>query len=133
MNLLELIAGPIFKIIDKLIPDPAAKAQAQLDILKMQQAGEFKELEAQLQMALAQVEVNKIEAAAPDLFTRGWRPAVGWICALGLASTFLVRPYVIAFTSVQIPELDMGTLLTLLCGLLGLGTLRTVEKVKGTK
>jgi hypothetical protein len=130
-SVLQIIAGPLFDLFDKLIPDADAKAKAKFELLRMEQAGTFKEIDAQVQIALAQNDVNKVEAAAPDLFTRGWRPFVGWVCGLGLCSEFLIRPYVMAFSVVVVPSLDMGTLLALLGGLLGLGTLRTVEKVKG--
>lgn len=124
------------KVIDRVIPDPQAKAAAQLELMRLQQAGEFKELDAQLQQALAQAETNKVEAASADPFTSRWRPFIGWICGAGLGVQFLVGPL---FTwaaalmdhPVVFPELDMGTLLTLLLGMLGLGGMRTVEKLKG--
>lgn len=124
------------KVLDRVLPDPAAKAAAQLELLKLQQAGEFKQLEADLQLALAQADTNKIEAASPSLFVSGWRPAVGWICGLGLGVQFLVAPLATWAATllghpVTFPTLDMGTLMTLLAGLLGLGTLRTTEKIHG--
>lgn len=136
MNLLDIIAGPILKIIDKVIPDPAAKAAATLAMFQAQQAGEFKELDNQLQRDLAQIQVNQTEATSPDFFKSGWRPFVGWICGTGLAVQFLVSPlatWVAALMghAIAFPPLDMGTLMTLLAGMLGLGTLRTAEKVKG--
>ena len=104
------------RILDKVIPDPQAKAAAQLELLKLQQAGEFRQMEADLQLSLAQTEVNKVEAASPDLFKSGWRPGAGWICVLGLAYQFL---------------LQLGDLYGLLFGMLGLGAYRSVERVKG--
>lgn len=123
------------KIIEKLIPDPQAKASAQLEMLKLQQAGEFKEIEIALQDRLAQVEVNKIEAASGDLFRGGWRPGVGWICVLGLGYSLIGQPLLEWLSLLQgwpvPPVLETGTLLTLLFGMLGLSTNRMVEKVKG--
>jgi len=135
VNFLDLLPT-IAKVIDKLIPDPTAKAQAQLDLLKLQQAGEFKELDADLALKLEQIKVNAIEAQSPDFFRGGWRPFVGWVCGTGLAVQFLVAPVAtwaaaLLGHAVAFPSLDMGTLLTLLGGLLGLGTLRTAEKFKG--
>ena len=135
MNFLDFLPT-IAKIIDKLIPDPQAKAQAQLDLLKLQQAGEFKELDAELALKLEQIKVNALEAQSPDLFRGGWRPFVGWVCGTGLAVQFLVAPLAtwsaaLYGHAVAFPSLDMGTLMTLLGGLLGLGTLRTTEKIKG--
>src|SRR5437867_1952417 len=114
-----LALGPILdigsKLIDRIFPDPAQKAQAQLELIKLQQAGEFKALEADLQIQVAQIDVNKTEAASSKFFVSGWRPAVGWVCVLGLAYTFLLRPlisYVGAyFGGVHAPEIDMGNLL----------------------
>ncbi|HEX5109879.1 MAG TPA: 3TM-type holin [Vicinamibacterales bacterium] len=122
------------KIIDKVIPDPAAKAAAQLKLLELQQAGELKVLDADLQIALAQADINKTEASDPSLFKSGWRPAVGWVCVVGLFYTFLGQP-LIAWASTAYgvpapPSLDMGDLFTLLAGMLGLGGFRTFEKMK---
>ena len=136
MDIWDIIAGPLFKLIGQVLPDPQAKAQAQLQLIQMQQAGEFKEIETQLAMAQGQMDTNKTEAANPSLLVSGWRPAIGWICGLGLAVQFLVSPL---FTwaaallghPIVFPQLDMGTLLTLLGGMLGLGSLRTMEKLKG--
>lgn len=136
VNLLELITGPLFKIIDKLVPDPAAKAAMQLQMLTLQQNGEFKDIEAQLQMAQGQIDTNKIEAGSTSFFRGGWRPFIGWICGTALGVQFLVAPlftWIAALWGhpVVFPSLDMGTLMTLLTGMLGLGALRTVEKTKG--
>lgn len=136
MNILDLVAGPVLKIIDKLIPDPAAKAAAQLQAMQMAQAGDFKEIDTQLQRDLAQIQVNTAEAQSPDFFRSGWRPFVGWICGTGLAVQFLVSPLATWVATllghpIAFPPLDMGTLMTLLAGMLGLGTLRTAEKMKG--
>lgn len=123
------------KVLDRVIPDPQAKAAAQLELMKLQQAGEFKQLEADLQLALAQTEINKVEAGAPDLFRGGWRPAVGWVCVSGLAYQMMIRP-LLAWGS-QIgdwpvpPSLEMESLMTLLFGMLGLGAYRSYERVKG--
>jgi hypothetical protein len=116
-------------IVNKFIPDPAERARMELEVFKAKQAGDFKELDASLQLAQGQIDTNKIEAASESLFKSGWRPYIGWICGNGLAYQFLVYPILVSYLP-KIVQLDMGTLLTLLGGLLGLGTLRTVEKVK---
>src|ERR1044071_7342053 len=92
MNVLDLILGPVSKVLDKIIPDPQAKAAAQLELLKLQQAGEFKELDAQLQRDLAQAEINKAEATSGNAFAASWRPLCGYVCVLGLAYQFLLQP-----------------------------------------
>ena len=122
------------RIIDKVIPDPAAKSAAQLELLKLQQAGEFKALEADLQLALAQTEVNKIEAGTADPFKSGWRPAAGWVCVLGLLYQFLLQPLLAWGSTIQgyaaPPVLELSDLYGLLFGMLGLGAYRSFEKVR---
>ena len=123
------------KVLDRVLPDPAQKAAAQLELLKLQQAGEFRVLEADLQLALAQTKINEVEAAAPDMFRGGWRPAAGWVCVLGLGYQFLFQPLAAWSGSVQgwpaPPVLDLGDLYGLLFGMLGLGAYRSFEKTKG--
>ena len=80
-------------IIDKLIPDPAQKAEAKLKLLALQQQGEFKQLEADLQLAQGQIDINKIEAGSEDNFRAGWRPFIGWVCGMGFATQFFFGPW----------------------------------------
>ena len=86
---------------------------------------------------LAQLEVNKAEAASNSLFVAGWRPAIGWVCGLAFAWHFVLGPVVTLILSYtvevppQLPEFDMSSLLTVMMGMLGLGGLRTYEKKKG--
>lgn len=131
MNVLEIIAGPVFRVIDKIIPDPAAKQAAQLEAMRMAQAGEFKEIDTQLQRDLAQIAVNQAEAQSPDFFRAGWRPFIGWVSGVGLAYQYVVRPLAVGFTGQVFPELGLETLMPLMFGMLGLGAYRTAEKVKG--
>ena len=122
------------KLIDRLIPDKLEADKMKLELLKQQQEGAFKELDADLAMALAQSKVNEIEASSTNLFKSGWRPAVGWTCVIGLLYTYLGQPllswYSAAHSIPVPPSLDLGDLIVLLGGMLGLGTLRTAEKFK---
>ena len=124
-------------ILDKIFPDPEQAAKAKLALLQAEQAGEFKQLDAQLQIATNQTNINVEEAKSSSFFVSGWRPAVGWTCVSGLAYSFLLQPLLAWITPlIKVgaslpPVLDMGTLLTLLFGILGLGTLRTKEKIEG--
>lgn len=129
--LLPTISG----LLDKLIPDPEARAKAQLDLLKLQQDGEFKELDAQLQINLAQAEINKVEAASQNGFQAGWRPLAGYMCVAGLGYEFLLRPllpWALTVSGVEAPPLPSldGVLFELMFGMLGLGTLRTADRWK---
>jgi hypothetical protein len=124
MILLDALLGLGGKLVDKLIPDPAARDAAKLELLKLQQSGE-------LAAMVAQTDINKVEAANPSLFVSGWRPAVGWVCALAMAYQYLLRPFLTAFYPVlTFPGLD-DNLWQLLAGMLGLGGLRTFEKLNG--
>ena len=123
------------KLIERLFPDPEQADRAKLELFKMQQSGELAQLAAETELARGQLEVNAVEASA-GTFRGGWRPAVGWTCAAGLAYQFVARPLGIFFLQLngieaEPPELDLSTLLPLLFGMLGLGALRTAEKVKG--
>lgn len=136
MAIWEAIAAPILKIIDKVIPDPAAKDAAKLELLRLQQSGELATMQAEVTLAVAQTDINKAEATNPSTFVSGWRPFVGWVCGSALAYQFLMRPIVGAIlvacnVTISFPSLDMGTLMTLLGGMLGFGAMRTVEKLNG--
>lgn len=123
------------KILEKVIPDPAAKAEAQYKLLALSQSGDLAQLEADLKLALAQTETNSLEAQSADPFVRRWRPAVGWVCCLGLVWQFLAGPllgWISPLAGLPAPPaLDLGDLITLLTGLLGLSGLRTWEKLQG--
>ena len=117
------------KLADKLLPDPTAKAAAIQKLAELRQSGD-------LATMVAQTDINKVEASNASLFVSGWRPFVGWVCGTGLAMQFVLSPLVVWISTifghkVLFPTLDMETLLTLLLGLLGLGTMRTVEKLNG--
>lgn len=132
--------GSIFdfggKVIDKIFPDKTEAEKAKLAMLKLQQEGAFKELEAELEIVKGQMAINAEEAKSSNTFVSGWRPAVGWVCVVAYAFNYLVLPFVnwlslwIDKTAPSIVALETGELTTLLFGMLGIGTLRTYEKVK---
>lgn len=122
-TILDVIKAPI----ERLIPDKNAR-QAFNHELEMEL----------LRAGLAQVEVNKAEAQHPSVFVAGWRPFIGWVCGLALAWHFigfdLMNWLRLAFfPDVPTPPALNGTetLVTVLLSMLGLGGLRTVEKLKG--
>lgn len=131
-----VIIPAITQILDKIIPDPQAAAEAKLRALELAQKGDMAQLDAEVRLAIGQLEINKVEAAT-DMFRGGWRPATGWICVSGLAYQFLVMPLlpwlvaIMGFVVPPLPPIDNETLMILLAGMLGLGGLRTVERVKG--
>ena len=80
---------------------------------------------------ILQAEINKIEASHRSIFVAGWRPAIGWVCAAGLAFPFLVNPVLQWWSGSPGPEMPTEALTSLIIALLGLGSLRTVEKFGG--
>ena len=115
------------KVLDRVLPDPAQQAAAKLELLKLQQNGELAQITGQM-------EINKVEAASSSLFVSGWRPSIGWICGAGFAVQFVIGPLAewgaaLAGHPVKFPQMDTGTMMPLLLGMLGLGGLRTAEKL----
>ncbi len=130
----EAVLGPIFKIIDKAIPDKSQQDAVKAQLLVMDKQLEVAELESSVKLALGQLEVNKQEAAG-NWFQAGWRPTAGYVCVAGFGYQFLLQPFLTWYSlnhgGVVPPTLDVGDLMTVLLGMLGLGTLRTYEKKNG--
>ena len=80
---------------------------------------------------LAQIELNKVEASHRSMFVAGWRPFLGWVCGIGMANMFLINPWIQWFTGESGPNLPKDVIMELVFALLGLGTLRTIEKIRG--
>jgi hypothetical protein len=124
------------KIIDRLWPDPAQRDAAKLELFKAQQAGEFKEVDQAFELAKAQIGVNAAEAASPDMFVAGWRPFIGWVCGVGCAWNWVGLPLAVFALAVvghpvALRPADLSEMMPLLLGMLGIGGLRTVEKLRG--
>ena len=122
-------------LIERLFPDPEQADRAKLELFKMQQSGELAALAAETDLAKGQLEINKAEASA-GAFRGGWRPAIGWTCAAGLAYNFVLRPlltFALEYSGApgELPALDLSELMPLMLGMLGLGGLRSWEKTKG--
>lgn len=123
------LIGPVAGLLDKFIEDKDQKSALAHEIATMS------EKYAQ-ESALAQMEVNKVEASSSSLFVSGWRPAVGWCCVFAMAGNFIVTPFanfvlVLLDVHVTIPLVPLDTMMPVLLGMLGLGGLRTLEKTKG--
>lgn len=138
MAIWDTIVSPIIAIINKVIPDKAAAAAAVAQLQQMQMQGQLQDELTQLQaVTTAQSAVDDSEAKNANVFVSGWRPAIGWVCALALAYQYLLKPLVLAGFSIAkqpvpvLPGLDDG-LWQLMFGMLGMGTLHSFDKVKGT-
>lgn len=127
--MLAALLGVAEKVIDKVFPDPVKKAEAMLRLKELEQSGD-------LAVIAAQMEVNKVEAAHPNIFVSGWRPFIGWVCGSALAIQLVVGPMLVwgsrlAGKPVDMVVMDVSLLTTMLVGMLGLGGMRTVEKLQG--
>jgi len=126
--MLANLIGPVTGLLDKFIADKDTKNKLAHELSTMA------ERHAQ-ELAKGQLEVNKAEAAHKSLFVAGWRPAVGWVCVLGMLSNFIIVPMAnfglaLAESTITIPLIDTATMMPVLLGMLGLGTMRTAEKLK---
>lgn len=127
-----LLLGPLLElgkgIIDRLFPDPAKKAEAELELLKMTQDNDLK-------VILAQLEVNAKEALHPSIFVAGWRPAFGWAGAAGFAYATIVQPVIAWYGAAKgwpmPPEINIDLLWCVATGMLGIAGMRSIEKAKG--
>jgi len=128
--MLEALIAPITSLLDKFIPDAGEKQKLAHEIATMAQRQAH-------ELAMAQIAVNKEEAASVSVFKGGWRPFIGWTCGAAFAYHFVLQPLLVFLLVTlgepvpALPEFDMGALMTVLGGMLGLGGLRTFEKFKG--
>jgi hypothetical protein len=117
------------KVIDRIWPDPAQAAAAKFELFKLQQSGDLEQMAGQMK-------INVEEAKSSSLLVAGWRPFIGWVCGvacawnwLGLSIAKLVAE--LFGHSITLSPADVSEMMPVLMGMLGLGTLRTFEKVKG--
>jgi len=128
MSWLALI-DPISILLDKIVPDKDQRDKLAHEISTMAENHSH-------EIAKAQIEVNRQEAAHRSLFVAGWRPFTGWSCSFALTFNFLLLPtanMVLVFieSSVKIEPLDLSTMMPVLLGMLGLGGMRSYEKRNG--
>ena len=127
-----LILGGIFdlgkSLIDRFVPDPAEKAKAEMEMLRMAADGELKQV-------IAQLEINAREAAHPSIFVAGWRPFFGWSGGIGFIYATILQPALAWLAAIKgwpaPPSLNLDLLWVVITGMLGIGGLRTFEKAKG--
>lgn len=139
-----ILAGLIGPLIDKVasfIPNPEErqKARLALEAQVMQQQSEI--VKALIASDAQQNEINKIEAASSSMFIAGWRPYIGWVCGFALSWQYVLMPIATWVASVvasstggkalTFPVLDNSQLYPILLALLGMGGLRTLEKIQG--
>jgi len=125
-------------ILGKIIPDPQKAAEAKIRLAELAAKGESEELAALVAMTAAQTEILKIDAASQSMFQKGWRPLAGWAAVIGAIIYPIVRvvmPWVLTVLGVdgvpELPALDTAEIMAMLGGMLGLGTMRSLERVNG--
>lgn len=126
LQLAQSLVAPVTGLLDKFIEDKDQKAVLAHEIATIadKQANE---------QAVAQIELNKVEAAHQSMFVAGWRPAVGWVCALAMLLNFILIPFInlgleFGGLDLELNLIDMETMMPVLFGMLGLGGMRTFEK-----
>jgi|TARA_R110000822_G_scaffold13328_1_gene47321 hypothetical protein len=122
MSILSSLIGPATSLLDKVIEDKDEKNRIAFELSTLA------ERHAQ-ELAKGQLEVNKVEAAHHSIFVSGWRPCIGWVCALGLLYNTILSN--ILGIWVEVPEIDTTLLVPVMMGMLGLGAMRSYEKVQG--
>jgi len=126
MSILEIIIAPAMKVLERLIPDATERAAAVHEITTMAEKAAHEQVKMQLK-------VNAVEAGHQNIFVSGWRPFIGWVCGTAMAFNFIMFPLAAAVFSLTVAPLPLETMLPVLLGMLGLGGLRTTEKIKGIK
>ena len=122
MSIVSQLVGPVTGLLDKFIDDKDQKAALAHEIATMSEKHAHEALKGQL-------EINKVEAAHHSVFVSGWRPCIGWVCALGLFYNTILSN--ILGIWVDVPEIDTTLLVPVMMGMLGLGAMRSYEKVQG--
>jgi len=127
--LLTALIGPVVGLLDKFIPDADLKTKLAHQISSMAESHAA-------ELAKGQLEANVVQAKHPSIFVSGSRPAIMWICALGLLTQFFLMPIAewasaIWYPEITLPKLQTEQLMTLTLSLLGLGGMRSFEKSKG--
>lgn len=123
LNFGKELASPIDALgntIDKMFTNDEERMQAQAVLDKIR-----------IQPAILNAEMNKIEAQHRSLFVAGWRPCIGWICAFGIGFAFIGNPLLARFVGGESVDVPLDMILELVLAMLGMGALRTFEKIKG--
>ena len=125
----------VSQLLDKIIPDPIAREKAKAELANQERQADLEELRLALSADQSQTAINQAEAANTNVFVSGWRPFIGWVCGVAFAYHFVLQPFIAFIISnlghtTVLPAFDMEVLSTVLMGMLGLGGLRTLEKIK---
>jgi len=128
LSLISSLVAPVSGLLDKFIEDKDQRA------LLAHEIATLAEKQAQEQIT-GQIKTNQIEAAHQSMFVAGWRPAVGWVCALAMLLNFILIPFInlgmeLAGLDIRLDLIEMDTMMPVLLGMLGLGGMRSYEKAR---
>jgi len=127
-------------LIKRIWPDPDKQAEEVRKLAELKQKGDSEALNAQVQLMLGQIEINKVEASSKSVFVAGWRPFIGWIGGAAMTYQFVIYPLLVwAWRIAQVkgtipvdvappPVLDTGALFSIVTGMLGIGAMRSHDK-----
>lgn len=126
-----LLLGPIFELgktlIERWMPDPEKRREAEMELVRMAADGELRQV-------IAQLEINAREAAHPSVWVAGWRPGFGWAGVAGFAYATILQPLLSWAAAIkgwpEPPALNLDLLWVVVTGMLGIGGLRSLEKIK---
>jgi hypothetical protein len=123
------VIGVVGQVIDRVWPDPAQAAAAKLQLMQLQMNGELTQITGQM-------DINKSEASNTSVFVSGWRPFIGWVCGAACAWNWIGLPVAgfaltMAGHPLSLHPADISEMMPVLMGMLGLGGLRTFEKLNG--
>jgi len=112
----------------EFIPDPDKRMEIEVQLAELADKADARENE----LLQGQIEINKVEAGSANLFVSGWRPFIGWVGGVALAYTWILSPLLKAlFKLTELPALQASEIYPIILALLGIGTMRTVEKMRG--
>ena len=135
MVLGKIFGGDTIKTVGNVIDDLHFSGEEK-EKLKLQ----MKEIDAKLkekQMSINLADAQSTAGGLSGFMQRSWRPLIGMSCALAIFWEFVLSKFILFICGIfqyevlNIPQLDMGTLMPLVMSLLGMGALRTFEKTKG--
>ncbi|MBL0691901.1 MAG: hypothetical protein JJV97_06180 [SAR324 cluster bacterium] len=135
MDLISLIGGvygalgEASKVIDGFVTTSDEKHEFKIELMQAANAHQLAMAKLVAQNSLSQINTNQTEAKHANLFVAGWRPAVGWLAVITFGYSTLIYPFLVLIWP-NLPAVSSDILLNLLFGLLGLGGMRTYEKLK---
>ncbi len=132
-KILGEVLSPVTDLISEVVVDKDKKKEIELKLQELVDNADQRYHDE----LIAQTEINKVEAAHASIFVAGWRPFIGWTSGVGIAYTFVAAPFIefVARANGYVGEMpmpDMGQLMTLVLAMLGVGTMRSYDKIHGT-